>query len=294
MFGANCPPQGINSFSVGRTGLAVLTRLVRILAADHSGCIGNSGFSNGNFAITCNLIILEFLIITASFKHFILTIMLQTLQNARVMRCFIALFSLLFFVLISDGLIAQRNQHAPNFVEGSDAPGPFYQPVQIKLGFNLGWGFPYSAGIEFSALFLELFDVNAGVGAGMSGWKYGGGARFYPLREAKFSPMIGVFLYHATGLQELNVNNDFEQATFRITPDEAVLLNGGARMRFGHGNYLTLAAGYIFPFAGEQAVRTSGSNSPQLQSAANALATSGFSFNVGIQIKLSKGHYKLN
>jgi len=220
--------------------------------------------------------------------------MLKIVQNVRVKQCLPALFSLLFFVLISDGLIAQRNQHAPNFVEGSDAPGPYYQPVQVKLGFNLGWGFPYSAGIEFSALFLELFDVNAGVGAGISGWKYGGGARFYPIREAKISPMIGVFLYHATGLQELNVNNDFEQATFRITPDEAVLLNGGARMRFGHGNYLTLAAGYIFPFAGEQAVRTSGSNSPQLQSAANALATSGFSLNVGIQIKLSKGHYQLN
>lgn len=202
--------------------------------------------------------------------------------------------TMLFFVILSTGLFAQNNGHAPNFVEGSKASGPYYQPVQVKVGFNLGWGFPYSAGIELSVLFSELVDLNAGVGAGLSGLKYGGGARIYPLRSAKISPMAGVFVYHATGLRELNVSNDFGQATFNITPDNAVLLNGGARLRFGHGNYLTLAAGYIFPFVGDQAERLYGSPSPQLQNMANAVATSGFSLNIGIQIKLSRGHYELD
>lgn len=208
-----------------------------------------------------------------------------------MLRPIFALMLLAFFMLCSHVSIAQRNRPAPNFVEGSDAPFPQYQIVQTKLGFNLGWTFPYSAGVEFSVLFLELFDVNAGVGMGVSGWKYGGGMRFYPIRASKFSPMVGMYLYHATGLRDLSVSTEYEMATFNITPDTAVLLNGGARMRFGHGNYLTMAMGYVFPFVGEQAVRTSGSNSPDLQSAANAFATSGFSFNFGILIKISKGNY---
>lgn len=199
-----------------------------------------------------------------------------------------------FFLLCINVTRAQQNQPAPNFVEGSVAPGPQYQLLQAKIGFNLGWTFPYSAGVEFSALFLELFDINAGVGVGMSGWKYGGGMRVFPLRASKFSPLAGMYVYHATGLRDVMVGNELGQATFNITPDTAVLLNGGARMRFGHGNYLTLAMGYVFPFAGDKAVRVSGSNSPELQDIANAFATSGFSLNFGILIKISKGNYELN
>lgn len=184
---------------------------------------------------------------------------------------------------------AQQAQQSPDFLNES---APVYQPLQFKLGFNLGWTFPYSGGVELSLLFNELFDVNVGGGIGVSGLKYGAGARLYPLRNSKVSPMIGTYFYHATGTKTLNVSMNMDEAEFRITPDNAVLVNGGMRLRFGRGHYFTAAMGYVFPFEGEQAVRKWGSRNPALQNFANSLATSGFSFNVGILLKLSGGHYE--
>lgn len=180
---------------------------------------------------------------------------------------------------------------SPNFLQGTDSPAQ-YQPLQFKMGFNLGWCFPYSAGVEFGLLFNELVDVNAGVGLGISGAKYGGGLRLYPMRETAVSPMIGTYLFHATGTKDLTISSNGFQAVYDITPETAALVNGGFRFRFGSGHYLTAAAGLIFPFYGEQAKYRYGSRNADLQNMANSLATSGFSFNIGIQIKLSSGHYE--
>lgn len=189
--------------------------------------------------------------------------------------------------------VAAQNtpSQAPNFLQGGDSPAQ-YQPAQFKMGFNLGWCFPYSAGVEFALLLNELVDVNAGVGLGVSGAKYGGGLRIYPMRENAISPMIGTYLFHATGTKELTISSNGFEAVYDITPETAALVNGGFRFRFGSGHYFTAAAGLIFPFYGEQAKYRWGSRNADLQSMANSLATSGFSFNVGIQIKLSSGHYE--
>lgn len=197
-----------------------------------------------------------------------------------------------FILLTSLSLSAQNTPgQSPSFLEGDETPVR-YQPLQFKMGFNLGWCFPYSAGVEFALLFNELVDINAGVGLGISGAKYGGGLRLYPMRESIVSPMIGTFLFHATGTKDLTLSSNGFEAIYDITPETAALVNGGLRFRFGSGHYLTAAAGLIFPFYGEQAQYRSGSRSEDLENMANALATSGFSFNIGIQIKLSSGHYE--
>lgn len=193
------------------------------------------------------------------------------------------------FLFYFHSLSAQQKP-SPDFLNAS---APIYQPLQVKLGFNLGWTFPYSGGAEFSLLFKELIDVNAGVGIGMSGLKYGAGTRIYPFRSSKISPMVGVYVYRATGTKSVNISVNMNQAEYRITPDTAILFNGGMRMRFGRGHYLTAAAGYVFPFHGDQAVYKSGSRDPSLQSFANTVATSGLSINFGILLKLSSGNYKM-
>lgn len=194
---------------------------------------------------------------------------------------------LILFLFIGSQSFAQRS---PDFLNPESTSE--FQALQFKMGFNLGWSFPYSAGLEFSLLFSELIDVNMGVGAGLSGWKYGAGTRIYPLRHSKLSPMIGAYFYHATGLQSINVSINLDEANYRITPDNALLLNGGMRLRFGNGHYFTAAVGYVFPFEGDQAVYMSGSRNEALRNMANAISTSGLSVNVGILLKLSRGHYR--
>lgn len=197
-----------------------------------------------------------------------------------------------FFVLISFGAIALvvRAQESPNFLQTNDFPKT-YQPVQVKLGFNLGWDSPYSAGLECAVLFHELVDVNAGVGIGISGAKVGGGLRYYPLRKPKVSPMLGMLLFRSTGVEPLALSNGAFEATYALMPQTALLTNAGFRLRFGHGNYFTVATGYVFTFSGDRVVFQRGSRDPAFQTAAELLATGGFSLNVGIQVKLTKGHY---
>lgn len=208
------------------------------------------------------------------------------------MRCRLYLLIGILFLLTTFSLSAQNNsEQSPSFLEGDETTAR-YQPLQFKVGFNLGWCFPYSAGVEFALLFNELVDINAGVGLGISGAKYGGGLRLYPMRESIVSPMIGTYLFYATGTKDLTISSNGYEAVYDITPETAALVNGGLRLRFGSGHFLTAAAGLIFPFYGEQARFRSGSGSEEIKNMANALATSGFSFNIGIQIKLSSGHYE--
>lgn len=198
-----------------------------------------------------------------------------------------------FLLIISNSAVGQEDNPYSNMYE---IPTTFnYQPVQIKIGFNLGYEFPYSAGLEFSFLIKEIVDINFGCGMGMSGTKYGLGTRIFPVPNRKVSPMFGVYLYHANGIKSLNVNVYEEVGEYQITPDNAVLLNAGIRFRFGKGHYLVGGLGYSIPFEGNKAVYISGSRSSSVQSFANVFATGGFSINAGILLKLSKGHYrKLN
>jgi hypothetical protein len=167
-----------------------------------------------------------------------------------------------------------------------------YQTVQFKVGFNIGWEFPYSAGAEFSFLFNELIDANFGCGLGFRGAKLGVGARIYPLKKSKFSPMLGTYFYHATGLNKLTVSVNELQGIYSITSDNAVLINTGLRYRYGKGNYIIAGIGYSIPFYGEKAIYRSGSNESSVKTFANALATGGLSVNFGILLKLSKGPYQ--
>jgi len=177
-------------------------------------------------------------------------------------------------------------------VSATDSTAGF-QKIQTKIGFGLGWDYPYSAGIELSLLLNEIIDCNVGFGLGMSGAKLGIGARTFPVRNSNFSPMFGAYLYHATGLKNLNVNVNTEEAVYDITPDNAILLNTGARFRFDKGHYIIAGIGYSFPFNGGKAVYRSGSTSESVKTFANALGTGGLSINFGVLLKINKGNYRI-
>jgi len=198
----------------------------------------------------------------------------------------------IFAILFSTSVFSADKLNSPFFKIDSISNKIVYQPLQVKLGFNLGWEFPYSIGMECSFLFSELVDANIGCGIGMSGFKVGVGARIYPIRKKKTSPMIGAYFYHASGLGTLNVNVNEDAGTYSIPSDNAVLVNAGFRTRFKKGHYLIAGIGYSIPYKGERAQYQSGSESSSLQSFADAFRVGGFSINVGILIKLTKGYYR--
>jgi hypothetical protein len=212
--------------------------------------------------------------------------MLKTKKTSRLLISAVMLASVLGFsgnrLLASDDLLGSE----------TDSTGSFQQ-VQVKTGFNLGWDYPYSAGIELSLLFNEIVDCNLGFGLGMSGAKLGIGVRTFPVRNSNFSPMFGAYLYHATGLKNLNVYVNDDEAVYDITSDNALLLNTGARFRFGKGHYIIAGIGYSIPFNGEKAVYKSGSTSESVETFANIFGTGGLSMNFGVLIKISKGNYRI-
>lgn len=168
-----------------------------------------------------------------------------------------------------------------------------YQPLQFKIELITGWKTPYGTGLDFSFMFNEIIDANFGCGISISGTKTGLGTRFYPIRNKSFSPMIGAFLFHSAGQSKITVSFNEDSGIFRINPDNAILINGGFRLRFGKGHYLITGLGYSIPFKGEDAEYLSGSTLSSVQSLANTLTIGGISMSFGIVIKLSKGNYRL-
>jgi hypothetical protein len=167
-----------------------------------------------------------------------------------------------------------------------------FQPAQIKLGLMTGWETPFGTGFELSSLFIELIDINAGFGIGTSGAKVGIGTRIYPVRNKKFSPMVGTYFYHAFGINSINVSVQDETGVYKIEPGNAVLVDVGFRFRFAKGHYVFACLGYSIPVSGGEAVYKSGSNSGSVQSFADGLTLGGISVNVGFLFKLTKGSYK--
>jgi hypothetical protein len=168
-----------------------------------------------------------------------------------------------------------------------------YQTVQFKVGFNLGFEFPYAIGIEGSFLFDEMVDINMGLGFGFNGFKLGFGSRVFPVRDKMVSPMIGAYFYHASGLHSINVTVKEEKGEFRIPSGNALLINAGMRFRFSRGNYLIAGIGYSIAFNGDKAQYISGSKAGSVQSFADKSAVGGYSINVGILLKLTNGNYRI-
>ena len=160
--------------------------------------------------------------------------------------------------------------------------------IKTRLGFGLGWEHPYSAGMELSFSFNEAVDINTGFGFGFSGAKFGVGCRLYPFKNNKISPVIGGFLFHATGIGDIKVNTNEEEAFYRITPDNAFLINGGIRLRSKSGDYFLATLGHSFAFEDKKAVYKSGSTDPFLNDFADAFATGGFSICLGYLMQLGK------
>jgi hypothetical protein len=173
----------------------------------------------------------------------------------------------------------------------STSPGdPLYSGTKARLGFGLGWEHPYSFGMELSFSFNEIADFNMGLGLGPMGAKVGVGARVYPMRFSKVSPMVGVHVFHATGLSNVDLtnNNNGESAVYNIIPDNALLISGGMRLRSKSGDYFLATLGYSHAFDGRKSEYVDGSTDDVLKKTADIFGVGGFSFCLGYLIRLGR------
>ena len=168
------------------------------------------------------------------------------------------------------------------------------RPLQFRGGITSGWNAPYGSGLDFSFLIYQIIDVNFGFGVGKLGYgtKIGLGTRFYPIRDPDFfSPMIGVYLFEGSGIDELTLVKkrylkENDTAKYRIKPNKAVQLNVGFRTREEERVSMSVSVGYSFLFKNEEAEYLSGSTLDELRSRANLYRIGGFSINLGLHFAI--------
>ena len=92
----------------------------------------------------------------------------------------------------------------PALAQDAPAPAPHYP--RTSLGLTLGWGAPYGWGLDVSHLLTRRLDLNAGVGASITGLKVGVGTTYYLAPEHRVSPFFGANLVHSGGRKDVHVS----------------------------------------------------------------------------------------
>ena len=121
--------------------------------------------------------------------------------------------------------------------QAQDAPAPAHYYPRTSLGLTLGWGAPYGWGLDVSHLITRRLDLNAGVGASITGTKVGVGATFYLAPEHRVSPFFGANLVHSGGRKDVHVTE-----SHRVF-DHTFTSSGEAHVDFLSTNLLHLRSG---------------------------------------------------
>lgn len=106
-----------------------------------------------------------------------------------------------------------------------DAPAHARRYPRTSLGLTLGWGAPYGWGLDVSHLVTRQLDLNAGVGASITGPKVGVGATYYLAPEHRVSPFFGANLVHSGGRQDVHVHEAHRAFDHTFTSSEEAHIN---------------------------------------------------------------------
>jgi len=155
----------------------------------------------------------------------------------------------------------------------------------LLLGFGGGFGAAYGNGIQAGYVLRDNIDINVGAGFNLSGGKLGIGSRLYIYPSNKITPFLGANIVRSTGLSEVRVTVNENEAFYKIPSN--VVLNGkaGVRYRKESGTDILGAIGYGVAIGDNDAEYISGSKSDAVKDFAD-LATAG-----GIDISLSVLYY---
>ncbi|WP_345221650.1 hypothetical protein [Hymenobacter koreensis] len=110
-----------------------------------------------------------------------------------------------------------------------------------SIGISTGWNAPYAAGLELSHFITRQLDLNVGVGTGLSGKKFGVGARYFVAPERRLSPYFGLNAVYSPGRRDIEVNSlpatsvfaSDRIGTLEVLPTAVLHLRSGLRWQPG-------------------------------------------------------------
>ncbi|WP_053405408.1 hypothetical protein [Persicobacter sp. CCB-QB2] len=166
-----------------------------------------------------------------------------------------------------------------------------YEPAsKWLLGVHLGSGFTYSNGVELGYLATEDFQLNAGIGTGLAGGKFGLGMRYFLLSGRYVQPILGAQFYRNNGFSDLEVTyNDGYDATYGyydIHANNTLVLNTGIKIRTNSRFSVMIELGHGIAFDNQRYTMTSGEGNSSTNALAGFIAPGGFSFDVGFMLNL--------
>lgn len=197
---------------------------------------------------------------------------------------------------------AQAQGTSPAPVTPAAAPAQVVRQSRYPLssfGLCLGYGAPYGWGIDFSYMVLPNLDVNAGLGATITGAKIGVGTRYYLSPERKVSPFLGANLVYSSGFNHVNItsNNQSISGGYNYTSTDAVVnfkstgllhLRGGIRWQPIYRFALIGAVGYGIVLGGDPVEYVDGPYSQGTRDVVSLLSPGGVELSVGVAFAL--GH----
>ena len=164
-------------------------------------------------------------------------------------------------------------QFHPVQVFPSDKPGDYnvisdsipnkssHKPLTYNIGLMSGWKAPYGTGADLDIVVHGLLDVNIGLGLSLTGMRTGLGARIYPLKDQRISPMLGSFLTHSSGGGRLSVSHIYDEdggRGFKINPYYTLEIETGIRTKIDQNLYMVYGFGYSIVLGGSPVILTNG------------------------------------
>ncbi|MBW3129092.1 MULTISPECIES: hypothetical protein [Hymenobacter] len=158
-----------------------------------------------------------------------------------------------------------------------------------SLSVVLGWGTPYGWGLEYSHLLQPNWDVNVGLGVGISGGKIGVGTRYYLSPERKFSPFFGANLVRSGRIDNIELDVNGEHTEYSIRPNALLHLRSGLRWQPGHVGLMG-TLGYGARLSNDPIVYSTSypTPSPMLRNWANSFGPGGIEISLALVIGLGR------
>ncbi|GAB3637927.1 hypothetical protein GCM10027422_35170 [Hymenobacter arcticus] len=178
-----------------------------------------------------------------------------------------------------------------------DAPAPACHYPRTSLGLTLGWGAPYGWGLDVSHLLTHRLDLNAGVGASITGIKIGVGATYYLAPEHRVSPFFGANLVHSGGRQDVHVTEahrvfdhtytSSEEAHINFLSTNLLHLRSGLRWQPTPRFAVLGTLGYGFVLGDDPIEYLAESSRQSLRDAVHFLSPGGVEVSLGVAFALS-------
>ncbi|MCB9497051.1 MAG: hypothetical protein H6686_09235 [Fibrobacteria bacterium] len=147
-------------------------------------------------------------------------------------------------------------------------------PYRNELGFNLGWGNPFGASIQYTRALTPEHAMGAAIGLSLAGQRFGLDYKRFYKTDSKMNPYLGLAVSYAEGLSNVTVSVNSDSAKYKIKEGVQITPRAGIRYRAGFV-HLYLNGGYGIPVAGGGVAYQSGSKESNIKKMAEVIQLGG-------------------